>query len=158
MHLSSESGAVRFGDGSDVCPENTTPKTSTSRENGEYRRSNSQKDRLILDVNEITINSTHGRTYEEALDAILAAWTILLKRYQSDAFHHFTWSVGDTGGDNSQTLSTTELALFEHKSAGSLKTKLSGVRSKHLAASQPTVIILNDGTELEVCVSWRHLN
>jgi hypothetical protein len=99
--------------------------------------------------NEVHIPLPGNLAPDEVLDTILAAWTILMRRYQRDVFHQFTWGRNDAGNDETQCISTSSLDLMSLLTAGRLKTRVSEVRSKNVASDQAT-LILNDGTKEEV--------
>jgi hypothetical protein len=86
------------------------------------------------------------------LDIVLAGWTILVQRYQRDAFHQFTWGIKGAGSDNLQCIASEELNLLNHSNVDSLITKISELRLKNVSLDQATVF-LNDGTKEEVRIN-----
>jgi hypothetical protein len=87
---------------------------------------------------------------DAVLDTVLTAWTILIQRYQRDTFHQFTWSI-QGNDDDAQCMPTAELEFPRQKTAEDLRRKLSSLRPAGCALTQGSSIIMNDGTNAEVC-------
>lgn len=83
------------------------------------------------------------------LDTVLAAWAILVERYQRDVFSQFTWGTKGRGDEITQCLSASNLDWQSHKTTSSLKAKVQEQRLNNLSLEQGT-IFLNDGTLEEV--------
>ncbi|CAG5139628.1 uncharacterized protein ALTATR162_LOCUS529 [Alternaria atra] len=99
-------------------------------------------------VNEVRARVPSDLAPDAVLDTILAAWTILMHRYQRDVFHQFTWGVVNANGRTTQCVNTTELNLTNQRTAASLKAQISNVRSKDYDAHNVT-LFLNDGSTHE---------
>ena len=102
-------------------------------------------------VNEVRARVPSDLAPDAVLDTILAAWTILMHRYQRDVFHQFTWGVVNANGRTTQCVNTTELNLTNQRTAASLKAQISNVRSKDYDAHNVT-LFLNDGSTHEVLI------
>lgn len=100
-------------------------------------------------ANEIRALITSDLTPDAVLDTVLAAWTILIHRYQRDVFHQFTWGAVDGRDRASQCINTTDIKFTSHQTAGSLKSQIGNVRSKGYDAHNAT-LFLNDGSLHEV--------
>ena len=100
-------------------------------------------------TNEIRAVIPSHLTPDAVLDTILAAWSVLIHRYQRDVFHQFTWGAVDGRDRASQCINTTDLNFASHQIAGSLKSQISNVRSKDYDAHNAT-LFLNDGSLHEV--------
>jgi hypothetical protein len=104
----------------------------------------------VSEANEVQIPFPNNLALEGILDTILTAWSILMRRYQRDAFHQFTWGLkGTTGSDKTQCISASGLDMLSLTTAGSLKTSVSEARSKSLSIDRATFMV-NDGTREEV--------
>jgi hypothetical protein len=109
-----------------------------------------QTNEHVSKANEVQIPLPDNLALEGILDTILTAWSILMRRYQRDAFHQFTWGLkGTTGSDKTQCISASGLDMLSLTTAGSLKTSVSEARSKKLSIDQATFMV-NDGTTEEV--------
>jgi hypothetical protein len=109
-----------------------------------------QKNAHASEGNEVKIPLPDNLALEGILDTILTAWSILMRRYQRDAFHQFTWGLKNTtGSDKTQCISASSLDMLSLKTAGSLKTSVSEARSKDLSIDRATFMV-NDGTKEEV--------
>ncbi|OAL53680.1 nonribosomal peptide synthetase 6 [Pyrenochaeta sp. DS3sAY3a] len=160
MHLPNGDHVVRFGEAS---PEPVEVKVQS---NGivKAQESKPQLDTATLDeapiskANEVSITLPQDLASDALLDTILTGWSILVQRYQRDLYHQFTWGLKNAQIADLQCIPTTDLDLLNQKSAGSLKSKISSVRSKEFNIDQAT-IILNDGTQeewtFEVSVSFK---
>jgi hypothetical protein len=88
---------------------------------------------------------------EELLDTLLASWTLLLQRYQRDAFHKFTWGPADSSRDLVECIETECLELLKLETANELLTTVRNVVSKEvLGLESPLMLFFNDGTADEV--------
>jgi hypothetical protein len=103
----------------------------------------------VTKSNKVHIPLPGNLARDAVLDTILAAWAILMRRYQRAVFHQFTWGRKDAGIDETQCISTSSLDLMSLPTAASLKTRVSELRSKKMAIDQGT-LIFNDGTKEEV--------
>jgi hypothetical protein len=100
-------------------------------------------------TNEIRARNPSDLTPDAVLNTVLAAWSILIHRYQRDVFHQFTWGAVGGQGRASQCINTTDLNFTNHQTARSLKSQISHVRSKEHDAHNAT-LFLNDGSPHEV--------
>ncbi|KAE8836447.1 hypothetical protein HRS9139_04545 [Pyrenophora teres f. teres] len=96
-------------------------------------------------ANEIRIQLPKDSSSDAVLDTVLAAWAILVERYQRDVFSQFTWGTKGRGDEITQCLSASNLDWQSHKTTSSLKTKVQEQRINNLSLEQGT-IFLNDGT------------
>jgi len=103
-------------------------------------------------ANEIWALIPSDLTSDAVVDTVLAAWSVLIHRYQRDVFHQFTWGAVDGRDRASQTINTTDINFASHQTAGSLKSQISNVRSKDYDAHNAT-LFLNDGSLHEVLTS-----
>jgi len=150
MHLPNGERTVRFG----VLPDEHVEKVQNSGEpqsrectaNGdETAHANGQ----AAKPNEIRIPVPKGSSPDTVLNTVLAAWAILVERYQRDVFSHFTWGIKDGGKDNAQCVAVSSLDWPGHKTTSSLETKIQEQRLNNLSLDQGA-IFLNDGTTEEV--------
>jgi hypothetical protein len=98
-------------------------------------------------ANEVQTSLPLNIALDAVLNTILTAWVILMRRYQRDVFHQFTW--GTSGSDETQCISASSLSMMSVETVGSLKTRVSEVRSKNISTGRATVT-MNDGTKEEV--------
>ncbi|KAI2486702.1 Nonribosomal peptide synthetase 6 [Pyrenophora tritici-repentis] len=96
-------------------------------------------------ANEIPIPLPRELSSDAVLDTVLAAWAILVERYQRDVFSQFTWGIKGGGGDSTQCLAAFNLDWRSHKTASGLKTKIQEQRLNNLSLGQGT-LFFNDGT------------
>ncbi|KAI4620847.1 NRPS [Alternaria metachromatica] len=96
-------------------------------------------------ANEIRALIPSSLASDAVVDTVLAAWSVLIHRYQRDVFHQFTWGAVDGRDQASQTINTTDINFGSHQTAGSLKSQISNVRSKDYDAHNAT-LFLNDGS------------
>jgi fusarinine C synthase len=153
MHLSNGEHFVRFGGVSEM-PSNGKMNgngISKQQQNGSTCNTIKQENGRVPKSNETHVSVPENQTPDEVLDTVLTAWAILIQRYQRDTFHHFTWRTDDTAADSAQCISTAELGIATHQKAGGLSSKLSSMRDNKYAINQGSTIILNDGTQAEVC-------
>lgn len=108
-----------------------------------------QADGFESKPNKVQLPLPRDLASDAVLDTVLTAWSILIQRYQRDVFHQFTWGINDASNGRKQCVSTSDLGLLEHNTAGSLRTKISHVKSRDIPFGQHS-IFLNDGTEEEV--------
>lgn len=109
-------------------------------------------------ANEIRILLPKDSSSDTVLDTVLAAWAILVERYQREVFSQFTWGIKDGGNDNTQCMVVLNLDWPNHMTAASLKTKIREQRRSNLSSDQGT-IFLNDGSKEEVQASlWNYTN
>jgi hypothetical protein len=152
MHLPHGEQTVR---GSGASHEHVAKKvpssgTSNTREqdsdtNGHYGAA--QTNGHTSKANKVQVPLPNNLAPDAVLDTILTAWTILMRRYQRDAFHQFTW--GTSGSDEMQCISASSLDMMSVEAARSLKTRVSEVRSKDMSIDRAT-LTMNDSTKEEV--------
>ena len=150
MHLPHGERTVRFGgvpdehvkqvqnSGEPQSRERTANGDETAHVNGQVAR-----------PNEIRIPLPKDSSPDTVLDTVLAAWAILVERYQRDVFSQFTWGLKDGSNENVQCVTVSSLDWPGHKTASSLKTKIQEQRLNNLSLEQAT-IFLNDSTTEEV--------
>jgi hypothetical protein len=155
MHLSNSEHFVRFGGVSEL-PSNTKINgngISKQQQNGSKFDNIKQEYGQVAKSNETHVSVPENRTPDEVLDTVLTAWAILIQRYQRDTFHQFTWKTNDAATDSAQCVLTAELDMATQTSAVGLSAKLSSMRANGCAINQSSTVILNDGTEAEVCLT-----
>jgi hypothetical protein len=125
----------------------THEQASTKNGNHEALHTNGNSSK----VNEVRARIPNQLTQDAVLDTVLAAWTILIHRYQRDVFNEFTWGAIDAHGRATQCIKTTDLNYTSHKTVGSLKSQISNVRSKDYSLHNAT-LFFNDGSTHEVLI------
>jgi hypothetical protein len=153
MHLPNGDHSVRFGGISEKPIEKRTQGDSISKTLDEELPINGStgQESFGSKSNEVNLSLPQDRALDEVLDTVLAAWTILIHRYQRDTFHQFTWGIKDAGEDGFERVPTIELSLPDHKTASSLRSKIECLRSRSILTDPTSTIFLNDGSEVEVC-------
>ncbi|KAH3958337.1 hypothetical protein HBH70_187070 [Parastagonospora nodorum] len=123
---------------------------SKPQQNGSHTNGSNGTNGHSSQVNELQIPRPRGEELSGTLDTILTAWTILIHRYQRDAFQQFTWGIkaGEKDG-KAQCIQTADFDLPSQKTADSLKAKLGSTRTADLALAQGSTLFLNDGTSSE---------
>jgi hypothetical protein len=129
----------------------THEQASTKNGNHEAPHTNGNSSK----INEVRAQIPSGLAPDAVLDTVLTAWTILIHRYQRDVFNEFTWGAVDARGRATQSIKTTDLNYTSHKTAGSLKSQISNVRSKDYNLHDAT-LFLNDGSTHEVRIDSSH--
>jgi hypothetical protein len=126
---------------------------SKPQQNGSHTNGSNGTNGHSSHVNELQIPRPRGEELSGTLDTILTAWTILIHRYQRDAFQQFTWGIkaGEKDG-KAQCIQTADFDLPSQKTADTLKAKLGSTRTADLALAQGSTLFLNDGTSSEVCI------
>lgn len=143
LHLGGVSGMSDMGIHSNGIPKPQQNGSHTNDSNGTNGHSSH--------VNELQIPRPRGEGLSETLDSILTAWTILIHRYQHDAFQQFTWGIkAGEKDEQTQCIQTADFDLPNQKAADSLKARLSTTRTADLALAQASTFFLNDGTSAEV--------
>jgi hypothetical protein len=110
-----------------------------------------------LKANEVRILVPRNRARDEVQNTVLTAWTILIQRYQRDAFHHLTWGPKDAPEDGIQCIAAVELDLSGQCTVSSLSQKLVSIRSTSIRMESAPAIFLNDGTKNEVWTFLRDI-
>jgi hypothetical protein len=153
MHLSNAERIVRLGEVSELPANNKMNGNGNSKQqqNGTHSNDFKQENGKTTKPNRTHVLVPEYRTLNEVLNTVLTAWTILIQRYQRDTFHHFSWKTGDIANETAQCISTAELDLSSQKTTGGLSAKLSNTRSNGCTIKQGSTIVLNDGTQAEVC-------
>jgi len=85
----------------DVKPQQSPQSNGLSIESLEKSREELERD--MLHVNEVVVPVPPG-----LVEAVVAAWTLLMHRYQRDAFHSFSWGVS---GEELRRVEATQLSL-----------------------------------------------
>lgn len=151
MHLANGEQTLRYGG---AAQDKTAVKVNDNGTialsgSGAYTNEHVQTSGQSTESNEVELTSLKGQPLDEALNTILAAWTILIQRYQREVFHQFSWGVKGAGSDGRQCIQTTDLDLLNHKNATTLASKIRDLRLKDASLNEAT-IFLNDGTKEEV--------
>jgi hypothetical protein len=117
----------------------------------QYMKRPKQNNTQTTNTNEVQIPLPQGRSWDEVLDTVLTAWTILVERYQRDLFHQITWGVRGAGKDSAACIPTAKLNLLGQSTAKSLTSQISSVRTRNYTINAGSQLFLNDGTSAEVC-------
>ncbi|KAF1994960.1 nonribosomal peptide synthetase 6 [Amniculicola lignicola CBS 123094] len=98
---------------------------------------------------EVTIPFPDGFDVESVVDNIIAGWTLLLQRYQRDAFLQFTWGYKEVDRSTVQTITAAQLNLGGVSNSNDLLKVVRNMRSRKMAVdSVPNPkLVFNDGTE-----------
>lgn len=147
MHLPNGEHTLRRGDVSELGIGEVKPGSQDSFATPSSGTSVSNRAGL---QNEIRLQLSQDRNFEELLDIVLTSWTILIQRYQRDVFHQFTWGAKTNQDTDVQCIPTVELDLLKHRDTESLKARVGAVKSKAVPADFRTTLFLNDGTKAEV--------
>jgi hypothetical protein len=133
--------------------EDTTPSDRVSKlqRTDQHVKKAEQDNTQTTKENEVQISLPRDQSWDEVLDTILTAWTILVERYQRDLFHQFTWGVRDAGRDSAASIPTAQLDLPNQSTAKSLIAQISNARTRDHTLNAGSNIFLNDGTSAEVC-------
>lgn len=149
MHLpNGREHTVRFG----ALPDEHVAKKvqSSSALDSQHHDGAEKTNGSVSKPNEARILLPNGSDRDSVLDTVLAAWAILIHRYQRDVFHQFTWGIKDQGNDSTQCISITEIDWASQQTAASLQAKISSVKSSQFKLGEDTTIFLNDGINEEV--------
>lgn len=154
MHLHNGEHVVRFGGVQEEYAEAKVQPNGTVQTQEHGSQSNGDNGAVSTNGQPTTVNEVHvslpdGLSTDEVLDTVLTAWTLLIQRYQRDVFHQFTWGNKDAGTDWYQCIPSSDLNMQKQSTGGSLKSKISDLRSKDLL-NEASDIFLNDGTKDEV--------
>ncbi|KAF2130328.1 nonribosomal peptide synthetase 6 [Dothidotthia symphoricarpi CBS 119687] len=149
MHLPNGEPTIRFGE----IPKERVEKvysngTLDTQQNGTYSNGCAPTNRHVSDSNEVDIYVPKDLPQDSILDTVLAAWIVLIQRYQRDVFHQFTWGAKDAEKDKIQCISAGDLDSPSHETCDSLTTKLRNLRLRNISGDE-TTIFLNDGTSEE---------
>ncbi|EOA91572.1 uncharacterized protein SETTUDRAFT_85461 [Exserohilum turcica Et28A] len=148
MHLpNGREHTVRFG----ALPDEHVAKKvqSSSALDSQHHDGAEKTNGSVSKPNEARILLPNGSDRDSVLDTVLAAWAILIHRYQRDVFHQFTWGIKDQGNDSTQCISITEIDWASQQTAASLQAKISSVKSSQFKLGEDTTIFLNDGINEE---------
>jgi hypothetical protein len=145
MHLS-HNETPRLGGGRPADIQSSVPGcngNSTKRIGQNYPHTNG----VSLQVNEVLIS-----TPPTVVEAVIVGWVLLLQRYQRDAFHTFTWGLGDAKDAILQSFPATDLELSRLSTVADLLATVRRVKSKDLdvEGSTTATLVLLDGTQEEV--------
>jgi hypothetical protein len=151
MHLPNGDHTLRYGG---VTQEKTQVKINSNgtlnvNQNGAYNNVHDQANNLSTETNEVNITIPQEQPLDAVLDTALTAWTIIVQRYQRDAFHQFSWGLKGAGSDKRQCITAVDLNLPSHSGTASLAAKIRDLRLKDVSLNGAT-IFLNDGTKEEV--------
>lgn len=149
MHLRNGEHASHFSGAPDEHIAKKVQSNGASTKNGDHEALNTNSH--SSKTNEARAKIPNNLTPDALLDTVLAAWAALMHRYQRDVFHQFSWGVVNANGRAIQTINTADLNLTSHKTAASLRSQISNVRSKEYDAHNAT-LFLNDGSTHEVLV------
>lgn len=109
-------------------------------------------ERDMLQVNEVFIPVPPG-----LVETIMAAWILLVQRYQRDAFQSFSWGAE---GAELQTISAAQLELERVETVADLLVAVRRAMSKDVTCqhddASPCVLVFNDGPKDEVCITTRN--
>lgn len=159
MHLANSEQTLRYGG---VAQEKTEVKVNSNgtmdvNENSSYTNGHSRTNGRAPASNEVNITTLKDQPLDAVLDTVLTAWTILVRRYQRDVFHQFSWGIKGAGSDKRQCVSAGDLDLMDHTNAAGLAAKIRDLRLKDVSLDGAT-IFLNDGTKEEVRGVLRRLS
>ncbi|RYN51425.1 Nonribosomal peptide synthetase 4 [Alternaria tenuissima] len=146
MHLRNGEHASHFSGAPDEHIAKKVQSNGASTKNGNHEALNTNSH--SSKTNEARAKIPNNLTPDALLDTVLAAWAALMHRYQRDVFHQFSWGVVNANGRATQTINTAALNLTSHKTAASLRSQISNVRSKEYDAHNAT-LFLNDGSTHE---------
>jgi hypothetical protein len=152
MHLPHNNHTVRFGSVSERVMEKQLHNNDICKQQEDDHPTKVCKPQTYQNsgLNEAHIPFPQNHALSEVLDTVLAAWTILIYRYQRDTFHQFTWGLKDAAEHDMQCILATGLDILNQSLTESLRQQIGTVRSRSIAVDQESTIFLNDGTEVEV--------
>lgn len=152
MHLPHNNHTVRFGGVSERVMERQLHNDDICKQQEDDHPTKVCKQQTDQDLglNEVHIPLPQNHALDEVLDTVLAAWAILIYRYQRDTFHQFTWGLKNAGEHDVQCISATGLDIPNQSVIESLRQQISAIRSRSIVVDQKSTIFLNDGTEVEV--------
>lgn len=142
MHLSTGDALSSGGSGGPP----VRARTTECRENGVHgtHRKNGHCSEERVQLNEIVVSRNPG-----LVDAVVAAWILLVHRYQRDAFHHFTWGVEGTGEAEMHHVQAQHLDLHNIRTVEELLQVGQRVKSQDSVSRETEFSTLTflDGTE-----------
>jgi hypothetical protein len=155
MHLPNGDGAMHYGEVSRKNMDDAMPSDRASKLQriDQYMKRPEQGNNRTMNKNQVEISLPQDRPWDEVLDTVLTAWTILVQRYQRDLFHQFTWGVRDAGNDSAACIPTAKLDLPNQSTAKSLTAHISSARTRDYTINAGSKLFLNDGTSAEVCTT-----
>jgi len=154
MHLPNGDHTSQFSGISELHPEKNVQNHGVLKPERETIMANGPTDGKTQSSrpNEISVPIPQDREINEVLDTVLVAWVVLIHRYERDAFCQFTWGIIDTPRNEMQCISAVDLDISSQKTIVGLRSKVESVRTASIAAHSNSAILLNDGTNAEVCV------
>jgi hypothetical protein len=149
MHLPHQNDMLQLDSGG------MTNGTSSLFHYHEKELTNGDTSSVLVDWDALRANEVFVPIPPGLVDAVIAAWVVLVHRYQRDAFHSLTWGlegVEGFGETQSHTISASELDLLGIRTVTDLLNSVRRVRPENVRFETNTasVLILNDGTPEEV--------
>lgn len=84
------------------------------------------------------------------IDFVLAAWAIVVQRYQRDKCRQLTWGLIDGERQHRQCISAADIDLQSQRAGADVKFKMGELRCRNIPVER-SKILLTDGTDEEVC-------